>query len=204
MAPRTSLWLGARAGWLLPFGNLWAREDSPGFYRGESWSRWAGSGLGLELDLGLRLSRNYLLFALYERAQLTAGSAAPEGFGRSEGGQTELFAGALRFSSSPSRTGLFTELAIGSRRFRTTFESGHALEATRSLEFRISLGADARLSRTLAASFGLALGAGTFGDVEWVNPDGGTTSALGRRDLEAGHGTFALGAALHGDLLGAP
>ena len=64
LAPLSSLWLGARVGWLFPFGNLWARAEpvassggSGYVLRGVPWRDYASSGPMFELDAGMRVSR---------------------------------------------------------------------------------------------------------------------------------------------------
>jgi hypothetical protein len=64
-APNNALWLGARVGWLFPFGNLWAVAEpvatsgGTGYVlRGVPWRDYASSGPMFELNAGMRLSRS--------------------------------------------------------------------------------------------------------------------------------------------------
>ena len=82
-----------------------------------------------------------------------------------------------------------TEIQIGGRRFRARFEDGTELQATEApLEFRLGIGADIRLSKAFSLTPLVTLGAGSFGEVEWVSPSGKRTSAIGKGDDIAGHG----------------
>ncbi|MCC6217073.1 MAG: hypothetical protein IT376_19600 [Polyangiaceae bacterium] len=202
MAPRSSLWIGGRGGWSFPFGSLWAREVEPNFYEGVPWSDYATSGPTLELDLGVRLARSYVVFGLFEHATLGSGAAVEPTIGAPSSAESDFGAIGLRFSSDPSRVGFLTEIAIGARRFRARWSNGTALEGTNSLEFRMALGADIRVSRLFSLSPVAMLSGGAFGDVDWVSPNGSSRSALGPRDLDAGHGTASLAVGGHFDLFG--
>lgn len=204
VAPRSALWVGGRGGWTLPFGNLWAREVDPSYYAGVPWSDYATSGPTLELDVGVRLARSYVVFALFEHATLGAGPAVEPAIGAPSSAESDFGAIGLRFSSDPSRVGFLTELAIGARRFRAKWPDGTSLEGTSSLEFRMALGADIRVSRLFSLSPMAMLSAGAFGEVDWVSPSGSSRSALGPRDLDAGHGTASLSLGGHFDLFGSP
>jgi hypothetical protein len=88
IGPRTALWLGVRAGVFIPFGSLWARctncsaantTDQYATVQGVPWRDYSTSGPMFELDAGARLSRNYTVFALWERAELGSGNGDPQG-----------------------------------------------------------------------------------------------------------------------------
>lgn len=204
IAPKYALWLGARAGWFIPFGNLWTEGDQNGFRVDDvKWSQFAAAGPMFELDLGARLGRYYTVFLLWERANLGAGSEEIPALGKQEGGDTDYYALGLRFSSNPNKVGFLTEINLGYRRFRATWDSGAELRMTEApLEFRLGLGADIRLTRFFSLSPLVTLGAGSFGSAEWLNPNGSTSDAFTRGDHAAGHGwvTFQLGA--HFDIAG--
>lgn len=199
-APKTSLWLGVRGGWFIPFGNLWAR--CPGGYCSDAtkWSELASSGPMLELDAGLRFSRYYSVFATWEHAELGSGSAAPSA---QSGADSDYYAVGLRFSSNPDRVGFLTELALGFRRFRAVYADGSEDQLTNApFEFRAGIGVDLRLSSLVTLEPMLTLGAGAFGDAQHVGPNGSSSSLTGVDDRQAGHAwaTFQLGA--HFDLFG--
>src|SRR4051812_39891876 len=70
LAPRTALWLGARVGWLVPFGSAYAFgvADPYGNVSLPSvpFSDFLRSGPAFEVDAGVRLGRHYNLFGLYQ------------------------------------------------------------------------------------------------------------------------------------------
>lgn len=204
VAPKYSLWLGARLGWFIPFGNLWAEGDANGQLVDEvKWSQFASAGPMFELDAGARLGRYYTLFLLWERAQLGAGDEKIAALGTQERGETDYYALGLRFSSNPDKVGFLTEINLGYRRFRSIWDSGAELRMTEApLEFRLGLGADIRISRLFSLSPLVTLGAGSFGSAEWLNPNGSTADATTPGDQAAGHGwvTFQLGG--HFDIAG--
>jgi hypothetical protein len=206
IAPKTAFWLGARLGWFVPFGNVFAQGTPAGEYivlDGVPWSDYASSGPMFEIDVGMRLARSYNLFALWERAQLGSGDALNDVSGGQSGGDTDFFAVGLRASSDPDHVGFVTELALGYRRARATWEDGTELQFTGGvLEGRIGLGADIRLSPVVTLSPLLTLGVGSFGDVEWQAPNGYKTDAFGPDDQADGHAWFTLTMGGHFDLAG--
>jgi hypothetical protein len=77
--PKTAFWAGLRLGWTVPFGNVWVDGYDYGgglYYRQREFSDYAASGPSAELDVGMRLSRRYNVFALWERASLGTGNSA--------------------------------------------------------------------------------------------------------------------------------
>ncbi|HEY8947063.1 MAG TPA: hypothetical protein VIM73_22620 [Polyangiaceae bacterium] len=209
VAPKTSLWLGARAGWFMPFGYVYARavEIAPNVYESQrvSWSDYAASGPLLELNVGARLARNYAVFALWERGQLSTGDARPEVFG-SRGAQknaeTDFWGLGVRASSDADEIGFLSEIALGYRRARTRWEDGSELQLSSGLlEARLGLGADIRFNEFFALSPLLTFGVGTFSDVVIVEPDGSESDQLTRLDDLDGHGWISLQLGAHFDLL---
>jgi hypothetical protein len=199
-APKTAFWLGPRVGYFVPFGNLWLQEkvDSSNryYYDEVKWSEYASAGPMFELDVGARFGRHYNVFALWERASLGTGSAAPDAYGGQKSGSTDYYAIGLRVSSDADKVGFLTEIDLGYRRFRAVWEDGTELQLTDSpLEFRIGLGADIRLTPMFSLSPMITLGAGAFGTAELVQPDGTKVDATQPGDQSAGHGwlTFQLG-----------
>ena len=210
LTPRNSLWLGARLGWFLPFGNLWARgvptasDDGRYFYAldGVPWSDYASSGPMVELDVGVRLARNYTVFALWERAQTGSGDFEQGPDGKQDGGETDFWAIGLRASSNPDRIGFLTEVAIGYRRARTFFENGAEYQFTDApFEARLGLGAEYRLNRMISLSGLATIGVGGFGLVERVGPNDEATPLSGRFDEGDGHAWLTLSFGGHFDLL---
>jgi hypothetical protein len=210
VTPRNSLWLGARLGWFVPFGNVWARgvptvEDNGYVYYvldGEPWSNYASSGPMLELDVGARLGRSYTVFALWERAQTLSGDFDDGLDGRQDGGETDFWAVGLRANSDPDRIGFLTEVAIGYRRARTFFENGAEYQFTEApFEARLGLGAEYRLNRLMTLSGLATVGVGGFGEVERVGPDGRVTPLTRPIDEGDGHAWATITIGSHFDLL---
>lgn len=205
LAPRTALWVGLRAGWFLPFGSLYARARRPDadgvvLLDPVPWRDYASSGLVLEADVGARVARNYMVFLLWERAQLGGGGGGP--YGPQSGADSDFFAGALRATSNPDRIGLLTEIAIGYRQARTRFEDGGKLELTHaSFEGRLGIGADIRFNEWLTLSPVAAVGVGSFGRIRRVLPNGAAYDVPSGRDASDSHGWFTLSVGGHVDLL---
>jgi hypothetical protein len=206
VAPKTSFWVGARLGWFIPFGNVFARGTPAGDFillDSVPWSDYASSGPMFEIDVGMRLSRSYNLFLLWERAQLGSGDAMNDIAGGQTGGDTDFYALGLRASSDADNIGFLTELALGYRRARAVWEDGTELQFTGAiLEGRIGLGADIRLSRSFTLAPLATLGVGSFGDIEWQTPDGTTSNAFGPYDQADGHAWFTLNVGGHFDIAG--
>lgn len=207
VAPKYSLWLGARVGWFIPFGSLWteAIQGTGGLegYEDVGWSEYASSGPMFELDVGARLGRHYNLFFAWERAALGTGSAAPDANGGQTTGETDFYAVGLRISSDADKVGFLTEINLGYRRFRARWEDGTELQMTEApLEFRLGLGADIRFGPLFSLSPMATLGVGSFGSAEWKAPNGDTTDATKPGDRAAGHGWVTLQLGGHFDIAG--
>lgn len=211
VAPRTSLWLGVRLGWFFPFGHIYSRavqvaEGVYEYYR-VPWADYSSSGPLLELDVGARLGRHYNLFALWERGELGTAEASPEVFrvgSQQSRGDTDFFGVGVRASSDADDIGFLTEIALGYRRARSTWDDGTELQLSSGfLEARLGLGADVRLNRSVSLSPMLTVGVGTFSEVEIVDADGRRRDELARIDEYDGHGWFTFQLGAHFDLLGA-
>lgn len=204
VAPKTALWVGARLGWFIPFGNLYARygvRRDYVVYEGVPWSDFASSGAMLELNAGLRLGRSYTLFALWERAQLGSGDVeitladgtAP---GAQDGAETDFYGIGLRANSDPNHTGFVTEVALGYRRARTHFEDESELQLTDGiLEGRLGVGAEFRISPSFSISPLVTLGVGSFGTIEFKRNSGQKFKLTTPNDESDGHAwaTFQVG-----------
>ncbi len=205
VAPRTAIWAGLRAGWFVPFGNLYARASPPDRYGvvvldPVRWSSYASTGLALELDVGARVARNYNVFALWERAQLGGGDAESD-VHRQTSADSDFWAIAVRASSSPDDLGLITEIALGYRQARTHFDDGGALELTDGLfEGRLGVGADIRVNPWLSVSPMATLGVGSFGSVHRVLGTGVGYDDTGQYDSADSHAWFTLTVGGHVDL----
>jgi hypothetical protein len=210
IAPRTALWLGVRAGLFIPFGSLWARcidcnnaSNQYATLKGVPWRDYATSGPMFELDAGARLSRNYTVFALWERAELGSGKGDPDSpiAGKASHGDTDFWGVGVRASSDPDHIGFVTELAIGYRRARSNWDDGTELQLTDApFEARLGLGADIRLNRWVSLSPMFTLGVGSFGKVESVS-NHVVTDQTGSLDQADGHAWATLTLGGHFDLL---
>jgi hypothetical protein len=212
IAPKYSFWLGARIGWFVPFGDLWADcvvppGETSCDYQGVSFTDYASSGPLFELDIGARLGRNYNLFLLWEHASLGRGSLNPAqdplARGEQEGADTDYYALALRVSSNPDKVGFLTEIALGARRLRTRWNNGTELQLTNSFfEPRLGLGADIRFGPAFSLSPLVTLGVGVFHEAKHVAPDGTEVDATDERDEANGHGWLTLQIGGHFDVAG--
>ena len=204
LAPRTSFWVGARVGLFVPFGDVWARTTTIGV-RGVPWSDYASSGPMFELNAGARLSRNYNLFVLWERARTGAGDGDPESLtlsGKADHGDTDFWGVGVRATTDPDHIGFVTELAIGYRRARSKFDDGSQIQFTDApFETRLGIGAEFRLSDLISLSPMATLGIGQFGKIESVS-NGEIRNETGYASQADAHAwaTFSLGG--HFDLFG--
>jgi hypothetical protein len=207
VAPNTSLWLGARIGWFVPFGNIYTRTLRSGTLleqRGVAWRDYATSGPMFELDLGARLSRSYNVFALWERAELGAGQGDGGLLGNASsttGGDSDFWAVGVRASSDADRVGFLSEIALGYRRARSEWDDGSTLELTQGLfEARPGFGADIRISPKFALSPMLTFGVGLFGKVALVDQAGVAQNVLQGDNDQDGHAWLSLQIGGHFDL----
>lgn len=195
-SPKDALWVGARLGWWVPFGDVWGEcvaYDSYGCRSVASvpFDDYASSGPMVEVDLGARLARYYTLYALWERAQL--GGGASREAGAQDRAETDFWGLGLRVSTNPDDLGMVVDLAVGARRFLTKWEGGTELQLTDApFESRLGLGADIRLTRYLSISPLLTLGLGSFSRAEWVGSDGTIRDAIPEDTSRMTHGWLTL------------
>lgn len=210
IAPRMSLWLGARLGYFVPFGDIWGRCSSSGYsacdrIEGTKFSDVASSGPMVELDVGMRLGRNYMLYLGWERAQLGAadGPSPDSSYGsRQSRADSDFVAVGFRLSANPDDLGLVLDLAIGARRFRGVYEGATELQLTDApMESRLGIGADIRINRKFSLSPMLTLGLGSFGKADWVTRDT-VESAMPLGSDRLTHGWLTLQIGGHFDIAG--
>jgi len=202
VAPKTAFWLGARGGWLVPFGNLWGARDvssTEELFVPVAWGEAASSGPMFEVDVGARLGRDYNIFLLWEHTELGEGDGGLHTASQVDA-VTDFWGLGVRISSEPDDLGLLVEIAIGFRTFSATWDDDLELSAYHApLSTRIGLGADIRINPYLSLSPLVTLGFGSFSRVDWVTSDS-TEPALTHRDVAAGHGALALQIGGHFDL----
>ncbi|HVU00806.1 MAG TPA: hypothetical protein VHE30_03610 [Polyangiaceae bacterium] len=202
-APKTALWLGVRPSLFVPFGSLWIdgfQSPSGVYYRRRTFANYAAPGPGAEFDAGARFSRRYMVFALYQHAELGTGNLDDAAFGGQERGATNFYGVGLRFSTDPAAIGFALEIALGYRDFTAYWSDGTKLSMTDGiLDARIGLGADFRLSRHFTLDPMLVLGGGSFGSRKW---SGSITEGSGFASTdEAGeYGTLELQLGAHFDV----
>jgi hypothetical protein len=200
-APRTALWLGARGGWWVPFGDLWGACDASGYScNAMNFRDVASSGPMLELDAGVRLGRYYNVYLLWERAQLGKGRGI-DGYDQIRA-ETDFVAVGVRLSADPDDVGMLLDLAIGARRFRAVYEGKNELQLSQApLESRLGVGVDIRMSRNFSLSPMLTLGLGGFGKAEWVTKSEVSDAIPSGFDTLT-HGWITLQLGGHFDVLG--
>jgi hypothetical protein len=208
VAPRTSLWVGVRTGWFVPFGSAYAYgvPDAYGniYLTSVPWHEFVSSGPSFELNAGMRLGRHYNIFGLWQRAWLRSGNSQNQIHPGRDGGDTDFFALGLRASSDADGIGLVTELALGYRQARARWDDGTELQMTGGvLEGRIGIGADLRLSKVFSLGPMLELGIGSFDRVRLVAPSGASYDLIGAYDAAGSHGWFLFGIGGYADIFGA-
>jgi hypothetical protein len=155
-----------------------------------------------EVDAGLRFSRHYNVFAAWERAQLSSGDDDDTRYGGQSGGDTDFWGVGIRASSDADKLGFVTEVMLGYRRARATWEDGTELQMTDApFEARLGLGADIRLSPLFSLSPMLTVGVGSFGEIKLVDKDGNTSKVTTPLDEYDGHGWLTLQIGGHFDLV---
>lgn len=156
----------------------------------------------LEIDAGVRVSRAYTVFALWERAQLGSGDIGNGIDGAQDGAETDFWALGLRASSNANALGFLTEVAVGYRRARTFFTNGVEYQFTDApFEARLGLGAELRLNRRASLSSLVTVGVGGFGSAERVTPNGTALSLTGSQGASDGHAWVTLSVGGHFDLI---
>jgi hypothetical protein len=209
IVPNYSLWLGVGAGWTLPFGDVWGScvgFDSFGrcaAVTGVPTHDYVAQGPALELDLGARVARNYNIYGLWEHSWLGAGSATSANRGQPDHAESDFLALGIRVSTDPEQLGFVLDIAVGTRRMRAVWADGTELQMTDApFETRLGLGADVRLNESWSLSPMLYLGLGSFGKVQWVNPDGTVQAATQPGDVALTHGWVGIQMAAHVDAFG--
>jgi hypothetical protein len=198
--PRNALWLGVRAGLMIPFGSLWT-DGFNGYYRQRTFHDYASPGPMFEVDLGARLGRHYNVFAMWEHGALGTGSLDDKSFGGQQWGATNMYGIAVRFSTDPSTIGFLMEIGIGYRDFRAYWNDGTKLSLTDGwLDAHVGIGADFRVSRSLSLSPMIVLGGGSFDTAHWSGPHG-SSNALTPLDQGGEYGVLSFQLGAHVDVL---
>lgn len=207
VAPKTSLWLGARLGWFFPLGSVVTDGESVHntccAYYNRGFDDFATSGPMTEIDVGVRLGRHYNVLALWEWAILRDGDELGDEFGGQTSARSHFAGIGLRFSTNPDATGLVVEMAVGWRQFSATWKNGTEFTATDDfLNTRIGVGADFRLNENWSISPMLTLGGGYFTDLRWRLADGSEAGGFSLLDQDGQHVPLTLQVGGHFDAFG--
>ena len=175
-APWASLFVGARAGVLFPFGYAYATGRDYYYEYGEEWAGLATGGPLVEGDLGVRFARAFVLYGFWEHAWMGKGSdpswRAPSGsnFGDQTSATTDYTGLGFRWSSRPNNVGFLVDVGLGYRWFRERWASGAKFDLSGFGEFRVGLGADIRITRLFSLTPLVTLSGGSFSDREVTLP----------------------------------
>ncbi|HVW28837.1 MAG TPA: hypothetical protein VHC69_25905 [Polyangiaceae bacterium] len=198
--PRTALWLGVRAGVMIPFGSLWT-DGFNGFYRQRTFHDYASTGPMFQIDVGARLARHYNVFAMWEHGALGQGDLDDKAFGGQEWGATNMYGVGVRFSTDPTGIGFLMEIGLGYRQFTAYWNDGTKLSLTDGwLDAHIGLGVDVRVCRWLSLSPMIVLGGGSFDTATW---SGHSKSGNALTPLDEGgeYGVLSFQLGAHADIL---
>ncbi|HEY3594078.1 MAG TPA: hypothetical protein VGL13_09390 [Polyangiaceae bacterium] len=200
-SPYNSLWLGARIGFIFPYGNAFDYDVTPTREIGESWDGLASNGIAFEADAGFRLARHYIIYGYWEHGELGTGSdetwrTGATQYGDQSWARTDFPGVGFRWTARPDSVGLVIDTGIGYRWFRERWASDTQMNL-RGGEFRIGFGADVRLDPlfTLSPMLMFSFGAFTHGD---LTEHGGPNQTM--QFLDASHGTVTLTIGGHFDL----
>jgi hypothetical protein len=156
-APKFSLWVGGRAGFLGFGGNFFQNE----FNEGETTGNYLKNGLSLGLDAGARLGKRYVPYIFLEHGFMGQGH-------RFEGSDTtssaDLLGVGFRYTAGDvDSAGFLTDLSIGIR--TVTVRNATETYKMQSLEiFRLGLGAEIRISTLFVLSPMATLSGGAMSD----------------------------------------
>jgi hypothetical protein len=196
-SPWASLWVGARAGALFPFGHAYSTGRDYYYEYGETWNGLASSGPMLEGDLGVRFARYYIVYGFWEHAFMgtgtdptwRTGTAESPGYGDQTSATTDFTGIGFRWSSRPDSVGLVIDIGLGYRWFRERWASGVKMDLHGFGEFRFGFGADVRMARAFTLTPLLTFSTGTFHDREFTSPERGNYSIP---SYGGSHGTVVL------------
>ncbi len=205
-APRYSLWVGGRLGLLVYGGGIYGDNNVQGTV--ESMHSFVTDGLGLEADVGARISRRYIPYLALELGLVGPGSHFQNG--ASSAGTSFIGVGFRFLAGDVDAVSFASDLSFGFRRLEVT--NGGQTWATTAFEFlRIGLGADIRLTDYFTLSPMVTLSGGTFtettGSVSFAD-GGGTPDYVNHGQIPGGYQTsyysLVLGCGAHFDLFGSP
>jgi hypothetical protein len=204
-APRFSMWTGARLGGLAYMGGLYVINS----YSVESVGNFVTPGAALELDVGARLARRYVLYVPFELGLVGAGHRFE---GTSTGASTTFVGLGLRLLSGDVDSASFaSDVSLGFRTFQVSNPSG-TWSATGFEFLRLGLGAEIRLSTLLTLSPMITISGGsvsdTSGNITFGQNQGDSLTGPLFHDSasiagsQATYYSFVIGCGVHLDLFG--
>jgi hypothetical protein len=159
-APKLSLWVGGRLGYM-GFGFSWYRNEDQ---TSETTGNLVGNGLAPEVDVGARISHRYMPYLFWEHGFLPAGHRfAGE---KDASGSTDFYGIGFRFLSGDVNSVSFvSDLAIGNR-VVTVSNGGQTYKMSGLEYFRLGLGADIRVMTLFTIEPLLSVSTGSLNDTE--------------------------------------
>jgi hypothetical protein len=162
-APRYSLWVGGRLGYMGFGGGFYGAYDASGNEYTETTGNLVTPGPSIQLDVGVRLGRRYVPFVFYERDFLRPGRRFD---GDSATAYSEFYGIGFRYTAGDVNTaGFLSELSIGYRNVAIT-DNSQTYTMTAFELFRLGLGAEIRLSTLFVLSPLISISTGYMSDTQ--------------------------------------
>jgi hypothetical protein len=205
VAPRSSFWIGARPGIMVPMGSAWLDGLPVGdlccVESARPFAEFASTGPSLGAEAGVRFGRHYQGFAYWEHAWLGAGTLG-DAFGGQTGANSSVFGGGFRFNTHPDHIGMVVEISLGYRTFEAEWQNGTRLTASDDLfSTQLGFGAAWRINRYTSLELLLRIGGGSLTDIQWRFADGTTENALSVSDRYGQYIPFGIQLASHWDVI---
>jgi hypothetical protein len=163
-APKFSLWVGGRLGFLGFGGNFYDNNGSAGVPpAGETTGNFLRNGLSLGFDVGARLGKRYLPYVFLEHGFMGQGHRFE---GSNATAASDLLGIGFRYTAGDvDSAGFLTDISIGIR--TVTIKNGGDTYKMQSLEiFRLGLGAEIRISTLFVLSPMATLSGGAMSDTD--------------------------------------
>lgn len=205
VAPRSSFWIGARPGIMVPMGSAWLDGLPVGdlccVESARPFAEFASTGPSLGAEAGVRFGRHYQGFAYWEHAWLGAGTLG-DAFGGQIGANSSVFGGGFRFNTHPDHIGMVVEISLGYRTFEAEWQNGTKLTASDDLfSTQLGFGAAWRINAYTSLELLLRVGGGSLTDIQWRFADGTTENALSISDRYGQYIPFGIQIASHWDVI---
>jgi hypothetical protein len=204
-APKFSLWVGGRLGYM-GFGFSWYRNEDG---KSESTGNLVGNGLAPEVDVGARISHRYIPYLFWEHGFLSPGHRFDGE--KDASGSTDFYGVGFRFHSGDvSSVSFVSDLAIG-QRVVTVSNGGQTYKMSGLEYFRLGLGADIRVMTLFTIEPLLSISTGSLNDTQGTvtyapNQGDGATHPRFQNgstiDDERRYVMLSLGVGVHFDIFG--